>query len=79
MATYQLHSAAASSGHVPKHPERTASHPGRAWDSADVWRDWTTREAMARAIRRHERDCSGMLGCSEHWRAYQPLALTEGY
>ena len=62
-----------ASEYAPKHPERTTR---RMLDWDVRYDEWRTREAMARAIRKHERHC-GI--CQRHDVPLVPLGTTEGY
>lgn len=55
-------------------PERTAYRSGPGIFSDDEYRVWTSRAAMARAVRMSER------GRGVHkWHAMVPLEIGEGY
>lgn len=63
-------------GFVHKHPERTASRHGLSWDSDITFKVWSSREAMAKAIRRNE---SSSMYSDPIWKALVPMRETEGY
>ena len=60
--------------YTPKHPERT-TYRYTDWDVH--YEQWRTREAMARAIRKHQRDCG--IRCPRCVTPVVPLGTTEGY
>ena len=61
--------------YVPKHPERTAYRDSGTWDVR--FEQWPNRDAMARAIRKHQQHCG--IRCSQCWTPIVPLDVTEGY
>lgn len=62
-----------------RHPERTAYRDVRGSFSSPCWgdvevREWSTREEMARVIRRGERNAP-----SSEWHPFVALTTTEGF
>ncbi len=74
MKRYTLSFAAAIT-HTPKHPERTASKSGTGANFDVTFQVWPNRTSMVRSIRMQEHSVPRL----DHWRAYQPLTVTEGY
>ena len=69
MKHYRL-SFADSIKHVPEHPERTASRPGRGMDMDVYYQVWPNRPAMLRSIDIQERASNSQY----NWKACR-LAL----